>query len=85
MISRTKQIQNLRKYIVQEIQAVGLKRTLITALKKNNQDVTGSLVNDILSVNYQRSGRYLRIKSGFNTQSNLLQDIKIEVALPGGS
>ena len=79
MISRTKQIQNLRKYIVQEIQAVGLKRTLITALKKNNQDVTGSLVNDILSVNYQRSGRYLRIKSGFNTQSNLLQDIKIEV------
>ena len=81
MISRTKQIQNLRKYIVQEIQAVGLKRTLITALKKNNQDVTGSLVNDILSVNYQRSGRYLRIKSGFNTQSNLLQDIKIEVAL----
>jgi len=84
LISRTKQIQNLRKYIVQEIQSVGLKRTLITALKKNNQDVTGSLVNDILSVNYQRSGRYLRIKSGFNTQSNLLQDIKIEVALPWG-
>lgn len=84
MISRQQQIQNLRKFIVQEILEVGLKRTFINALRRNNQVVSGKLVDSILAVNYQKSGRYLRIKSGFNKQTNMLVDIKVDIQVPWG-
>jgi len=84
LITRQQQIQNLRKYIVEEIQNVGLKRTIITALKKNNQDVTGKLVNQILNINYRKSGRYLQLKSQWNGNIGLLYDIRVNVLLPWG-
>ncbi len=78
MISRQKQIQNLRKYIAEEVANVRLKVTFINALKRNKQSVTNNLVNSVLQINYQKSGKYLRISSGFNKESNLLTNIKIE-------
>lgn len=84
MITRQKQIQNLRKYIVEEIENVGLKRTFINNLRRNNQSVTGNLVNSILAINYQRSGRFLRITSSFDKQNNILQDISVNVEIPWG-
>ena len=84
MISRQKQIQNLRKYIAEEIANVGLKVTFINALKRNKQSVTNNLVNSVLKINYQKSGKYLRVSSGFNKESNLLTNIKIDIKLPWG-
>jgi hypothetical protein len=84
LISRQQQIQNLRKYIVQEIQEIGLKRTFINSLRRNNQVVSGKLVDSILAINYQKSGRYLKISSGFNKQTNMLTDIRVDIQLPWG-
>jgi hypothetical protein len=84
LISRQQQIQNIRKYIAEEIQNVGLKRTIITALKKNNQDVTGKLVNQILNVDYRKSSRYLQVRSKWNGNIGMVYDIKVDVLLPWG-
>jgi len=84
LISRQKQIQNLRTYIAKEIEEIRLKSTLINRLKYNKQDVTGSLVNSILAINYNKSGKYLNIKSSFNKQAGLLEDIRVSVELPWG-
>lgn len=84
MISRQQQIQNLRKYIAEEIQDVGLKVTFINALKRNKQTVTNNLVNSVLQVNYRTSGRYLKISSGWNDEAKVLTNINIDIKLPWG-
>ena len=84
MISRQQQIQNLRKYIAQEVADVGLKVTFINALKRNKQSVTNNLVNSVLQINYQKSGRYLKISSGWNNEAKVLTNINIDIKLPWG-
>ena len=84
MISRQRQIQNLRKYIAEEIQDVGLKVTFINALKRNKQTVTNNIVNSVLQVNYRTSGRYLKISSGWNDEAKVLTNINIDIKLPWG-
>lgn len=84
MISRQQQIQNLRKYIAEEVESVGLKVTFINALKSNKQTVTNTLVNSVLQANYRTSGKYLKISSGWNDEAKVLTDIKIDIKLPWG-
>jgi hypothetical protein len=84
LISRQQQIQNLRKYIAEEIESVGLKVTFINALKSNNQNVTNTLVNSILQANYRTSGKYLKISSGWNAEAKVLTNINIDIKLPWG-
>lgn len=84
MISRQQQIQNLRKYIAEEVADVGLKVTFINALKRNKQSVTNNLVNSVLQINYQKSGRYLKISSGWNNEAKVLTNINIDIKLPWG-
>lgn len=84
MISRQQQIQNLRKYIAEEIQSVGLKVTFINALKSNKQNVTNTLINSVLQANYRTSGKYLKVSSGWNAEANVLTNINIDIKLPWG-
>lgn len=84
MISRQQQIQNLRKYIAEEVSNVGLKATFVNAIKSNNQSVTNTLINSVLQSNYRTTGKYLKISSGWNEEAKVLTDIRIDIKLPWG-
>ena len=84
MISRQQRIQNLRKYIAEEVSNVGLKATFVNAIKSNNQSVTNTLINSVLQSNYRTTGKYLKISSGWNEEAKVLTDIRIDIKLPWG-